>query len=92
MRLQRHLLSIARPVRYVCPPCTWRVSQIVWSTLGKTRKYIPDLRVRKPYRREPKLRTNVPAYEPFDLIELDEEDTEVDDEETTDNWDSSTSQ
>lgn len=27
--------------------------------MGKTRKFIPDLRIRKPYKREPKLRVNV---------------------------------
>lgn len=51
--------------------------------MGKTRKYVPDLRVRKPYRREPKMRTNVPAYEPFEPFDYtDDEVTEVDDEET----------
>lgn len=40
--------------------------------MSKTKKYIPDLRIRKPYKREPKLKVNVPP------VPLELEDTDVD--------------
>lgn len=54
--------------------------------MSKTKKYIPDLRVRRPYKREPKLKP--PPYVPFESFDtFDEEDTLVDEvpsEETDD--------
>lgn len=44
--------------------------------MSKTNKFIPDLRVRRPYKREPKVK--IPPYVPFDLYDEDE-DTDVDD-------------
>lgn len=55
--------------------------------MSKTKKYIPDLRVRKPYKREPKNK-HVPTYIPFETFDaFDDEDTLVDEvpsEETDD--------
>lgn len=46
--------------------------------MSKTKKYIPDLRVRRPYKREPKIK-HVPEYIPFETFDsFDEEDTLVD--------------
>lgn len=48
--------------------------------MSKTRKYIPEIRIRKPYRREPKLRVNMPVDEPFDAFHQIEEEDDLDDE------------
>lgn len=63
----------------------------MWPTsspsMSKTKKFIPDLRIRKPYKREPKAK-HVPPYVPFETFDMfDEEDTVVDEvigEETDD--------
>jgi hypothetical protein len=44
--------------------------------MSKTKKFIPDLRIRRPYKREPK-RKQIPPYLPFDIFD-EEEDTQVD--------------
>lgn len=46
--------------------------------MSKTKKYIPDLRIRKPYKREPKLKANLPP------LPLELEDTDVDDKDFLD--------
>lgn len=59
--------------RQVCVSPMYLAGFRLGISVGKTRKYIPEIRIRKPYRREPKLRVNVPLEIPFDFEDTEDE-------------------